>query len=120
MRTQAASCDLSRVRPDVNAFCRSASGASSPELPASRNSALLTMIRAAFTSAFAGQPQATHAKGDCDRREFTSARRQRVRDVPVPNRGRKHVRLYERLERLHTDGRLGAYWWGWADYAADG
>lgn len=23
------------------------------------------------------------------------------------------------LERLHADGRLGAYWWCWADYAAD-
>jgi endo-1,4-beta-mannosidase len=23
------------------------------------------------------------------------------------------------LDRLHSDGRLGAYWWCWADYAAD-
>jgi hypothetical protein len=23
------------------------------------------------------------------------------------------------LERLHADGRLGAYWWCWADYAAE-
>jgi hypothetical protein len=23
------------------------------------------------------------------------------------------------LERLHADGRLGAYWWCWADYAGD-
>ena len=23
------------------------------------------------------------------------------------------------LERLHADGRLGAYWWCWADYATE-
>jgi propanol-preferring alcohol dehydrogenase len=52
MHPHAASCDVSRVRPDDNALRRSTPGAIAPKLPAGGNSALFKITRAALISAF--------------------------------------------------------------------
>jgi hypothetical protein len=72
MHPYAASCDVSRVRPDGNALRRSTPGANAPKLPAGGNSARFKITRAALMSAFSAYLQPTQTNSDCERRERAS------------------------------------------------